>query len=96
MMQPQDIAQRVQRMINDRLLASAPPTPRVVPAEARLHSGEVDWYWIPVEIQRVPGAMERVYFTFSTIEEELEENESLFVLLVPRIIPEASSMQESA
>jgi hypothetical protein len=60
---------------------------RVVADEVRLADAAHQWWWVPVIFDSDPFKRYVYYMLFSKVEEQLEENEKLNVLLVPRPTP---------
>jgi hypothetical protein len=82
---------QIAKIVQDQLRESGPHGRRVrVLAEEIAQesgSGNGPWWYVPVSVHRDAENMAQIYETLSGVEESLEENEHLFVLLVPRIIP---------
>ncbi len=57
---------------------------RVVAEDVRLGDAAHAWWWVPVVFDADPHKRHLYYELFSTIEEQLDENEHLNVLLIPR------------
>lgn len=83
---PHEVAKIIQEKLRDQ--GSLGRRVRVLAEDVAQESGQGgSWWYVPVSIHRDVENMAEIYETLSGVEESLEENEHLFVLLVPRIIP---------
>ena len=82
---PTQVAKLVQERLNKA--GAHASRVRVLAEEVRPGSDDAAWWYVPVSYQQDPQSLYAYYEAFSKIEEELEEQEHVDVLLVPRIVP---------
>ena len=77
------VAKAVQDLLNQRRGEGV--AARVVANEVRAGAdNNSDWWWVPVEFTDQSNKLSAYYDVFAEIEENLEEQQHLNVLLVPR------------
>jgi hypothetical protein len=84
-----DNAQVVAKLVQERLRTPGPVGSRlrVVAEDVVRQTSDGVWWYVPVSIQRDPARMGEIYYTLSSVEDRIEEEDHVAVLLVPRILP---------